>query len=409
MMEAPVTVFAELLLILLMGAALPADLEPLPVDRLLNGMPAECEVLLVQDVRGTWEAVTGFVEHLAAQPWVMSNREMAEGITEMRSGLAALPAEMTRELGFNPVSDVHAVGLCGRLATSPTGEPAPSFLVVVQGTFDATVGPNLARQMRLPPVTLSNGATAYGERDSGGLFALGSPAPGVLLFGSEDLLAERLLAPAMPQAWQTAPADSLVGRVVALAPGGPRTIAAFAPSVGTRFLVGGEAPVSLGQLMANLRQVLVLSNGRSTFIEALATGPDGHRDFELILSGLGAYMEAAPHVMRAFAHVVLGVLSPDDPELEEPLRAMLRSREDLLSFFDGLGAFTPATVTYTSDPATRTTTLLIDSPHGLTSVGFLMGMGAAVFMTTSRSYEEPYYYDATPIAPPAYPYPPAGP
>jgi hypothetical protein len=92
-------------------------------------MPAECEVLLVQDVRGTWEAMNGLVGSLGSQGWVTGNADMMEGLTEMRSGLAALPAAMTLELGFNPVSDLISLGLCGRLGTSPSGEPMLSFLV----------------------------------------------------------------------------------------------------------------------------------------------------------------------------------------------------------------------------------------------------------------------------------------
>jgi len=394
----------EALWLLFFGAFLPNDMEPLPAEQVLWGMPADCELMLFTDLRGIDTTITEGMELLSRQPWVMSNADLAGALTELNTEYARSQTELSTMLGFNPFTDLTAGALCGRLGTSPRGEPFPEFLVVIQGAFDAALAERVAGMIDLTPMPLENGAAIFGTTEDGMIIGMAGPADGVLLFGTESYLAP--LAVAMPAvALPTAPEGSLLARLTELVPYGATSFAALKPSIATRFLMSSEGPVSFAQLVAGLDSAYMLSNASTSYFEVRANDAGAHANYNLIMSGIGELATAAPHVTNGMLQLMFGVLSPDDPDLDDELRSFVRHRDDIFALIGELGLTEPAEVELGGDPASFVTSLTMNNAASMQATGAFFVFGVAAFVGFSRAsydyYDDPYYAPTppTPVTP----------
>jgi hypothetical protein len=378
--------FTELLVMLLMGGMLPRDAEPLPAETVLLHLPDDCELIVFEDLRGIGEAIDSLLTDLSTQAWIVSNAELREGLDELRQGLRMAETMGGTMLGINPFDDLTAVSLCVRMAPAPSDNP--DFLVVLQGNFDTTLAARLGAD-ELDPMTFPNGAPVLGKREDGRIFGLASPRAGELLFGSERYL-EPLALPTAPPAVVPA-AGSMLARLSELVPHGVTRFGAFEPSPGLRAVVGSEGPVTFAELFAGMNRSMWLSNATVDYFEVVATTPDAHRDYELILSGIGEIAQASPHALRGFAQIVLGTLSPADSELDEPIRSLLSHREDILTMLDDSGLLADIETEFSSDAASMTSTLTVSGDSGGPGAAVLLMMlvgGFASFALTPRYGEE---------------------
>ena len=390
--------FGEIFALLFFGTFLPNDIEPLPPEQVLWAMPDDCEVMAYQDFRGVSEAIDAQLETLSRQSWIASNREFAEGLNELNSMMSTARAELTTSLGFDPFTDLHAASICFKLNTS-AGPPKPEVLIVVQGNFGANTADTIGEMIGMGRQTLSNGVNVFAEREDGVLFGLFG-VEGAFVFGSESYLVPLTTAfpaPSVPPA----AAGSLLARLSELAPHGIRTYIAARPATSTRLLVSAEGPVSLAKLIVGLQTALVVMNNEASYTEISASDDTSHRNYSLILSGTGELMQASPHLVAGMAQLVFGILSADDNDLDQELRDILAHRDEILTLIDELGWTQPVEIAFTSDAATRTSSLTMTGASGAPAAGALMfvGFGASFFALSGRDEAAypPTYVD------PAYP------
>jgi hypothetical protein len=336
------------------------------------------------DARDADVRVNAILDELSAQPWVSADADLGSLLTEARAAMAGVSAMATASVGFDPLTEIDAVSLCVRVATGPRGDPLPDFVAIAQGTFGAGMDASFARTVGLSPQTLATGETVYGEREDGRIIGVVSPQPGTLVVGTESMLAGRAASP-LPQ--PSPDADSVMARVAELAEIGVHSIAAVEPSAGTRFMLSAEMPVSLAQLLAGLDQAVWGVSGTGAILEVVATNGDAHRDFELIVWGVGEYFKAAPHALLALISFPLGAISPSEPELPEMVRTLLTHRDDLLTFLGGHGLTREPGVNFEVDAnnlLSRLTISDIRSLNGITLAGVLTG-----FLVFAARVEEP--------------------
>jgi hypothetical protein len=384
----------QLLMMLLLGGLMPSDTDPLPPEQVMLHMPGDCEVMAFEDLRGIGDAIDGLMTDLSTQAWIITNEELREGFQEASQGFTQMEALAVEVLGINPFDDLTAVSFCMKMGADPAG--MPDYLVVLQGNFDSTLADRLGAEA-FDPVVLSNGASVYGTNEGGTIVGLAVPRPGVLVFGSEHYLTPVAAASAPPPILPTP--GSMLELVSELAPYGIRSFVGVAPSAAFRALLASEAPVSIAELVTGIERAMWATGDRTDLIELRATGADSHRDYELILSGIGAMAEASPLVMRGMAHLFLGVLSPSDPDLDEGLRSLASHREDILTLLESSGLLAETEVELTSDASTFTTSLTMTNTEGASGAAMIMMFGGFMtgIMFLGDSARPPDYesYDAT--------------
>jgi hypothetical protein len=378
--------FGQFLIMLLLGGLLPHDTEPMPADEVMLHMPADCEVMAFEDLRGVGDTIDTFMADLSTQAWIIANDEFREGFQAASEGFGQLEAMAVEMLGINPFDDLTAISLCMKMRPGPPG--MPDYLVVVQGNFDSTLADRLGAD-GFEPVVLSSGASIYGTTEDGTIIGLAVPRPGVLVFGSENYLTS-VAAPVAPTAI-VPPAGSMLARVAELAPHGIRSFVGFRPGAALKAVLASEAPVTVAELTTGLDRAMWFTGDSVDLIEVRATGTDTHRDYELILSGIGAIAQASPLAMAGMANIFLGVLSPDDPDLEEGLRSLATHREEILTMLDTSGLLAPTEVEVTSDAGTFTTTLSLTNAQGGSGAVLLLMLGGLSSIALLGSSSEPPY------------------
>ena len=398
--------FGEIFAILFFGTFLPSDVEPLPPEQVLWAMPDDCELMAYQDFRGVSEAIDAQLELLSRQSWIASNREFAEGLSEINSMIGSARTELAGTLGFDPFTDLNAASICFKLNTT-SGAPKPEVLILVQGNFDATVADTIAGMIGMGRTTLSNGVEVFAEREDGVVFGLYG-VEGAFVFASESYLVPLTTAFPAPGVPTAAP-GSLLARLADLAPGGIRTYIAGRPATSTRLLASAEGPVSFAKLVVGLESALIVMNNDSSYTEIVASDDTSHRNYELILGGIGDLMQASPLAISGMAQLFFGILSPDDNDIEEDIRTILAHRDEILGLIEELGLTQPAEVVFNSDLGTRTTSLTTTGAGGAQATGalMLMGVGSAFFLMRSGNdesayppaYADPGYYYEEEVAP----------
>jgi hypothetical protein len=119
---------------------------------------------------------------------------------------------------------------------------------------------------------------------------------------------------------------------------------------------------------------------------------DAQRDYELIMGGIAELAQAAPYLARGMADLILGMLSPDDPEVDGFVRGIARHREEVLTFLNDLGLLADASATLVSDATAMTSTLTLNNTASL-QVLWLGSMGTFMLLgmrESSYGYDEPY-------------------
>lgn len=386
-----------LLTLLFVGAFAPQDIEPLPPEEIAVGMPDTCEVAAFLDLRGVGTALDDFLEDLSRQSWIAGSPDIADELAEMVAMYEMTQTEATTLFGFDPLNDLTSASFCLAVGTNPSGYPFPFFQATIRGNFDTTAASALASFVGLAEHTLSDGRVAYGEHEEGVFVGLFSPTPGYLVLGTEQYLSE---FPAVPEP-MTFDADVSWGargsRVLDLSGGNVRGFAIWEPSSLVMALVAGELGDSFGPFLRNLEGMATVWNTETQFIEVTAV-PDGFDDYQMVIEGYAQYAEALPHMVRAFAYVSLGVLSPDDDELDDFTRLLVSNRDAVLGYLEDYGMLEDLLVEVAADPATSTMTLSVANVRGLQMTG--LAAVALIVMMQFRSdsyYEDEYYYYEEPI------------
>ncbi len=378
----------ELIAILLLGSFLPSDVEPLPPEQVLRAMPDDCEFMAFQDLRGVKETITTLIDELSRQSWVTSNPEFAEGLAEVTGEMAQAEVEMTGMLGFNPFTDLHAVSICFKLDTS-AGEPKPNFIALLQGDFPATTADHLGEMMGMSRHPLSNGVEVFGDREAGvimGMFGV----DGAVAFASENYLLPMTTdfpAPGIGPAAE----GGLLSQLSSMAPHGITSFMAARPSTTTRLLVAGDAPMSIAKLIGGLDSIITVMNADMSYLQVSANDAESHRSYELLVGGMGDLMTAAPLAVSGMAQLLFGAISPDDPDIDDELRSLLRHRDSILSFLEEAGMMEPAQIEFNSDASTRVSSLSITGGSNSATLGILFLGGLGSFMVMGRSVSEPSY------------------
>lgn len=378
----------ELIAILLLGSFLPSDVEPLPPEQVLRAMPDDCEFMAFQDLRGVKETVTALIDELSRQSWVTSNPEFAEGLAEVSSGMAEAEVEMTGMLGFNPFTDLHAVSICFKLDTS-AGEPKPNFIALLQGDFPATTADHLGEMMGMSRHPLSNGVEVFGDREAGvimGLFGV----DGAVAFASENYLLP-MTTDFPPPGIGPSTEGSLLSQLSAMAPHGILSYMAARPSTTTRLLVAGDAPMSIAKLVGGLDSVITVMNAEMTYLQISANDAESHRSYELLVGGMGDLMTAAPLAVSGMAQMLFGAISPDDPDIDDELRSLLRHRDSILSFMAELGMMEPSQIEFNSDASTRVSSLSVTGGSSASTLGLVFLGGLGSFMIMGRAVDDHHY------------------
>lgn len=372
--------YGEIVVFMLLSMATPVDVEPLPPDQVVAGLDANCEVLAFGDMREGVEGINAFFEQLSRQSWIIGNEEAVEGLAEVHAGLAEMQTGAQEAMGLNPLTDIHTVSLCGRLGAGTT----PEFVLIARGDFPSSVVESLGPFFDYEPLTLSNGASVWGTRDGAVLVGLISPAPGLLVMGTDNFLVERGATPLVSD-FSGADPSSLVAQLAALAPRAPRMFLGFQPSEQLKTLVASEdMPVSVEELFLGLSHFVWASNAEMSYFDVAATNDDAFRDYQLILGGLQHALQASPHVVRAYTAIALGALSPDDPEIDDFLRLAARHRDEVMDFLSWTGLVEDVSVEMTTAPAERRLTLTASGSGNL----LVAGIAGAVFYLAAGSGEE---------------------
>lgn len=388
--------FGELIALLFFSALIPSDIEPLPAESVMRAIPADCEVVMFQDLRGIDEAVSNIFDTLSRQSWVSGNPDIAEGLSEAHSAFGEMRREATTHLGIDPFNQLHSASFCAKL--NEGSPPLPSVLFVIQGNFTADFGGRLAGIMELGEVTLSNGQQVRGGTEDGITFGL-TAIDGALAVGTDDYLAP--VAASFPAAAiPAAAAGSLVARMAELAPHGMRAFGGVRPSTSSRLLIASEAPASFAQLVAGTDYGLVAYGRDAQLIELRATDAGTFRRYSLVLEGAGQLLQAAPLALSGTVRVMLGVLSADDPDLEDELRTLVAHGDEILAFLGEFGLDQPAEVTFNADATTLTSSLMTAGSVSVQAGAILMGFGVIGFVGRSTSsmpppppaYEAPAHY-----------------
>ena len=379
-----------LLTLLFVGAFAPQDIEPLPPEEIAIGMPDTCEVAAFLDLRGGGTALEAFLDDLTRQSWIAGSPDIADELSEVVALYQSTQTEATTILGFDPLNDLTSASFCLTVGTNPRGYPFPFFQTTIRGDFDTTAASAFASFVGLAEYPLADGRVAYGEQEEGVFIGVFSPTPGYLVFGTEQYLSE---FPAVPEP-MTFDADVSWGargaRVLELSDGNVRGFAIWEPSSLVMALVAGELGDSFGPFLRNLEGLATVWNTETQVIEVTAT-PDGFDDYQMVIEGYAQYAEALPHIVRAFAYVSLGVLSPDDDELDDFARLLVSNRDAVIAYLEDVGMLEDITVEVAADPATATMTLSVENARGLQMTGMAI-VALMVFMQTSDSPDDEYYY-----------------
>jgi hypothetical protein len=378
---------------------MPSDEEPLPADQITMGLPPDCELVGYADLRGAYGRFDAMMQGLRTQSWVAGSPEFSEALAELLAEVGTSSTEMTAALGFNPLTDLTSVAGCARLTTRADGFPAPEFLLIWRGNFPETSATTVGAAMELGAVTLSNGQSVPGEGNEAFTWGMVSPSPGLLLVGTDAMLVPRVSGALVDEAASSLP-DSVLGRMASTASTGVYAFAAFQPSEGARALMMSDGPQSVTELVSGLDRI-IWSVGRAgaTTVEVRARNADSHRDYELMLGGLAELSRAAPDAMWAFAHIALGLLSPDDPEIDASVRQLLAHRDEALAWLETTGWLADSEVGFTADAATFTSTMTSSNGSSLQFGAMIMMVGV---VGLSRSVDAPSSPGLTP--PPTPPY-----
>jgi hypothetical protein len=374
--------FGMLFFMMFAGLGFPSDLEPLPAEVVVTGMPTDCELLVFADVRGSYDRFRAFFDELSRQSFVTATPELADSMRELDSQVALGMGAGTAMLGFNPLTDITSVGLCGRMVVgSGGGDPVPDFLVLVRGTFPANLATTLGASLSMPSVMLSNGQSVPGTTEDGQTMGLASPSTDLLLFGTDYYLAPRV-AGALTNEAASAGSDTLLSRLSSYATSGTFMFAGFQPGTQLRLWLSSEAPVTLSQLVGGLdRLVMVTGRDGAATLEAHAMSADGYRDWELLMTGMSEYMQAAPHAMRGLFQIAMGAISPDDHDVDEGLRLMARHRDEILTWVDSMGWLEDPEVTLSTDATVMLATITASGGSGgMPLTALMMGMGSMFFL-----------------------------
>ena len=345
-------------------------------------------MMLFVDTRGIDASLRSGLELLARQPFVTSTPDLATAVSEMTLRYADGQTQISTYLGLNPFTDLTSVGICGKLGSSPTGLPSPEFIAVIQGSFGTAPTEQLAEILEFAPMQLGDGAAVYGVQEDGVTIGMSAPIDGVILLGTEAYLtplASEMPTMALPEG---VPEDSLLTRLSELVPHGVTSFFAMAPSISTRFLLGTEGPVSFSQLVAGLDSMYMLANSDVSFVEVHATDAIAHERYALILGGLGDLFTAAPYVAGGVLQFVFGVLSPDDPDLEAPLRLFLSHREDVFALANDLGLTNTPHVEFNRHDDRFVSDLSMNNAASLQATGAAVLMGGwLMFMRAEAPIE----------------------
>ncbi len=393
---------AGIVMMVMLGAFAPSDVEPLPAEQVLWGMPADCEVMGFVDLRNAGPNLRNVVSTIAGQSWVTSNPEISGAITEGLSALDQAQTQAVARYGFDPLTQLTAVSMCMRLEAVAGSEPRPQFLMVVQGSFPSSAVAPVAAEIDMNLTALPSGQSVYAHSEDGLNFGLFAPQDGVAIFGTDGYYTSFLGG--MPTMAMPTPADSasLLSRMAIVAPGGVRSYFALRPSVATAFLIASEMPTSVAQLVQGLQSAVMATGTNATYFEATASNAATHGRFSMLFAGLGALSEASPLVVDGILNLVFGFLSPDDMELDSELRAMLAHRDEIMSTIESWGLNADVTVALSDDPAAMRSTMMLTSDAAMPGAAMIMlwsSMAVGMFgaRMSSDAYD-PYYMEA-PVAP----------
>lgn len=382
---------AEIVIILLVGGLLPQDAEPLPPSQIMMSMPAQCEVMGFLDLRGIDSSIQETLDSFTSQSWLVSNPDVAGAINNLTEMIAMARSQAPGMLGFDPFTQLSSITGCLRLNLPTDGPPRPEFLMVLQGSFPSSVTGTLANLMEFTArATTPTGQTIYGiEEDEVGI-GLVSTAPGIILFGTKDLLNPALSGAPTPDLTASSSVP-LPSRMLASVAQGSYGFIGFQPSPALRSLMTGEVPTSAAELLAGMNHISLTSTRDGAVLDLTATNADAQRRFELLLEGVKEYSLAFNHMARAIVWGGAGLLSPNDMELEPILRQLAANRDAILEFVNDTLLSDDPRADLVVDPATMTSSLTMNRCGALQTLsGIFALVGFSIAMTESSRGPDDY-------------------